>query len=486
MLYGVTDEQVSSLLQNWKVGVVGLRPDFTLEFVNAEAERIDGRVAEELIGRSVWEVLPNVVGTEVEELIRLAMETRKGGTAPLYRTSRPGRTIFLEIRVQPWGKGVALFILDVTNWVQLESEKERLEEKYMLASRASPDIQYEWNIKDNIWDSQGGHESLYPGIVTPTEIGEFTARIHPDDRERMNTLFRQTLLSGKAHWAFEYRVNRNGVWANVEDRAFIVYDEEGMPVRAVGVMKDVSETAARQMEITRLQSELIHVSRVSAMGTMASVLAHELNQPLAAIGSYLAGAERLLEEADEIDRELLLQAVREAHAGSSRAGKIIQRLRSMTMKAEHKRDWTNISKAVDNAVSLALIGRTELRDTLSIDISPKLQVQADEIQIEQVLLNLIRNALEANEEAGRSGVKISARELSVDMIGISIADVGNGIPADLQPKLFDFFVSTKDDGMGIGLPISRTIVEAHGGKISIEDREPYGAVFRLMLPINGH
>ncbi len=487
MLEGVTNDQVVNLLKNWTVGFVSLDTDFRLRLTNAEIDRIDGRTMDEMKGRPIWEVWPNVLNTDLERLIRTAMDMRKGGTAPLYRTTRPGRVIFLEVRVQPWGEGVALFVLDLTRFRELESEKEEIEQRYMLASKASLDIQYEWDIDENVWRSNGGHESLFgPDVPQESPIANITAKVHPDDLPVIHKRFSEAVRSGAAIWEVEYRVARDGGWVNVRDRAFIMYDDEGKPVRAVGVMKDVTESEKSQQEIQRLQSELIHVSRVSAMGTMASVLAHELNQPLAAIGSYLAGAERLLEDAGDIDRELLLQAIRQAHEGSARAGKIIQRLRSMTKKADHQREWTSVAQAIDNAVSLALIGRTHLRKTLDIQIVDRLVVQGDAIQLEQVFLNLIRNALEANEEAGRSGVRIVARPVADDMVGITISDHGDGIVPDQQAKLFDFFVSTKEDGMGIGLPISRTIIEAHGGKINVENREPFGATFRIVLPVSAN
>lgn len=239
--------------------------------------------------------------------------------------------------------------------------------------------------------------------------------------------------------------------------------------RVIGIFAagyDVTDQKKAREEVQALQSDLIHMSRLSAMGTMASTLAHELNQPLTAITSYISGVQRLLESEGPVDRESLGQALDRTKANAHRAGEVIRRLRDMTMRGKSRRGRFNICEAVTEACSLAVVGVDENRVETNIDIPESLTAWGDKTQIQQVLLNLIRNALEAApEDCARIGI---TGEASRNKVRVCISDNGGGIDPEAMETLFEPFISTKDHGIGIGLLISRTIIQSQGGRIWVE------------------
>jgi two-component system sensor kinase FixL len=230
-----------------------------------------------------------------------------------------------------------------------------------------------------------------------------------------------------------------------------------------------------------LQGELIHMSRLTAMGEMSSTLAHELNQPLSAITSYLNGSRRLL-EAQTPDVGRVRDAVEKASEQALRAGDIIRHLRDFVARGETERRVENVAKLVEEAAALALIGARQrgVRTWFRID-STAAEVLADKVQIQQVLVNLIRNALEAMDGQPRRELVVSTQPAKDDMVQVSVSDTGTGLAEGVAASLFQPFVTTKPNGMGVGLPICRTVVEAHGGRIWAEPNPQGGTVFHFTL-----
>jgi two-component system sensor kinase FixL len=251
-----------------------------------------------------------------------------------------------------------------------------------------------------------------------------------------------------------------------------------------GFIRDLSERKETEVRMQELQSELVHISRLTAMGEMASTLAHEINQPLAAITNYIRGSHRLLEASTDASAPKLRDALGKAAEQALRAGQIIRHVRDFVSRGESERRAENVTKLVEEASALALVGAKERGVRVRFDIDSKVnQVLADRVQIEQVLLNLIRNAIEAMSDAdsSRKELTISARRVPDDLVEIEVADTGPGIAPELADRLFSPFVTTKQHGMGVGLSISRTIVNAHGGSISVESEPGAGTTFRFTL-----
>ena len=249
-----------------------------------------------------------------------------------------------------------------------------------------------------------------------------------------------------------------------------------------GFIRDLSEEQRAEFKLKELQSELIHVARVSAMGTMASTLAHELNQPLTAIANYTHAAYDLLERGGDPPIELLKEAVSEAAKEALRAGHIVRRLRDFVARGEVEQRVENLPDMIDEAARLALMGARERSVRTIFDIDPAiLRVVADRVQIQQVIVNLLRNAVEAIGERELREITVSTARDPQGMVRITVADTGSGIDPDVQEQLFEAFASTKEQGMGLGLSICRTIVEAHGGRIWAEPRAGGGTVFQFTI-----
>lgn len=248
-----------------------------------------------------------------------------------------------------------------------------------------------------------------------------------------------------------------------------------------GFVRDLTERQETERRLQDLQSELVHVSRLTAMGEMASALAHELNQPLSAAANYLKGSRRLI-ESDTPDLPRLRDALEKAADQTLRAGQIIRRLRDFVARGESEPRIESLPKAIEEAGVLALIGAIERGVRVQYRLDRRVDlVLADKVQIQQVLMNLMRNAIEAMQVSDRRELTVSAVPFKGGMVEVSIADTGPGISPDIAERLFQPFFTTKSQGMGVGLSISRTIVEAHGGQIRVETNDKGGATFRFTL-----
>ncbi|MFZ0423325.1 MAG: PAS domain S-box protein [Xanthobacteraceae bacterium] len=250
-----------------------------------------------------------------------------------------------------------------------------------------------------------------------------------------------------------------------------------------GFIRDLTERQQTEARLQELQSELVHMSRLTAMGEMASALAHELNQPLSAIANYMKGSRRLLQDRADADTTLLRDAMDKAADQALRAGDIIRRLRDFVARGESERRVEDVKKLIEEASALALVGAKDKGVRVSFTFTPGLDfVLADKVQVQQVLLNLMRNAIEAMEESDRRELAIATAPAPDNMVEISVADTGGGIAPEISAQLFQPFVTTKRHGMGVGLSISRTIIEAHGGSITQQPNPGGGTVFSLTLP----
>lgn len=241
-----------------------------------------------------------------------------------------------------------------------------------------------------------------------------------------------------------------------------------------------AERREREERMKQMQSELIHVSRVNEMGLMVWTLAHELNQPLSAVTNYIRAGQMLAERGEASKLRTTLERAGEQTA---RAGQIIQRLRAFVKKGETERRIEDIRATIEEARTLALVDTGQRAVAVEISIEPGLpSALIDKVQIQQVLLNLIRNAIEAMAESPRREIVISGSPAEGDMIEVRVADTGPGLAPLVREKLFQPFTTTKAHGMGVGLSICRSIVEAHGGRLWAADNAGGGTIFCLTVP----
>lgn len=262
-----------------------------------------------------------------------------------------------------------------------------------------------------------------------------------------------------------------------------------VPALQVFTSRAAAELERRQTEheLRVLQDRLAHVSRVSTMGEMATGLAHELNQPLAAMLSYAYAGEQTLHDSNgSVDVEYLQELFEKLSGQAARAGEIIRRLRTLVGKRTAARARVDIEDPVVEVLALldATLRRNEVQVDLKLDLQP-CPVNIDEIQIQQVLVNIIRNAIDAmkSTEPEKRRLAIITSAQGAEAVDVAIQDSGEGLSEDELGRVFDAFVSSKPEGMGMGLAISRTIVESHGGSLSVASNPHRGVTFRIQLPL---
>jgi DNA-binding response OmpR family regulator len=262
---------------------------------------------------------------------------------------------------------------------------------------------------------------------------------------------------------------------------------EARAERKLDAMQAVlAERKRNEAAMSQLQSELAHVSRWNAMGMMAATLAHELNQPLTAGSNFLYAARTILSQRDPEGAELADEMVENAAQQLTRAGDIIRNLRDYIDKRETNRTIENLNLVVEEALALGTAGTSQADVMLQTDFDPQLPpALVNKVQIQQVIVNLCRNAMQAMRNAKRRILTVGTRLERPDLIRISVSDTGPGIDASVMGRLFQPFITTKQDGMGIGLKICQSIVEAHAGQIWITPNNGEGVTFNFTLPLEG-
>jgi signal transduction histidine kinase len=343
----------------------------------------------------------------------------------------------------------------------------------------------EWDSHtDHIWATRAAREifGVLPGQGAD-RYAQWLARIHADDASRVAQEMQLALGSG-ADFAVEFRVcppQREPRWVSAIGR--VELSDAGTAV-VRGVVWDISDRRREQDEAARLRHELAHSGRVSMLGQLASSLAHELSQPLGAILRNAEVAELLL-QSPHLDVEELKAIVIDIHRDDRRAGEVIDRLRTLLKRKELDLQPVLVESLISDVTTL-IRGDAAARHVSVVSvIGPGVPIiLADRVHLSQVLLNLIINAMDAvmDRPVPDRKVKLSGQAAGTDMVEISVSDSGPGIPAEVLPRLFDPFFTTKESGMGMGLAISRAIVDAHGGRLTAENNAEGGATFRILFP----
>jgi PAS domain S-box-containing protein len=379
-------------------------------------------------------------------------------------------------------------LMDISALKNAEERLRESEERFRLATKATRDAIWDWDLqKGDIWRSEG-FQTLFgyrPDEVEPN-FDWWRARIHPDDRDRVLSELPLLDRSTSQQCMFEYRFRRaDGSYADVIDRGFVMYDADGKPARMIGSIMDISERRRAEEMAHVHRDELAHIARVSTMGEIATGLAHELNQPLTAIANYAETCARSL-RAQNGDPKVL-DWIEKIAANTHRAGEIIRRLRGFTRKSESRRSTVEVGELMEEVIALleadARLQSVRVRWEEPYD---KEFVTVDPIQIQQVLVNLLRNAFEA-----MAGNRPECRQVTIaataddEFIEISVEDQGEGIAPENFDRVFEAFFTNKSNGVGIGLAISRSIVEDHGGRLWVTPNPTQGVTFRFTLPLVG-
>ncbi|MDZ5646512.1 PAS domain S-box protein [Nitrospirillum sp. BR 11828] len=475
-------------------GVIVIDGQGTIQSFNPACERLFGWTAAEVIGRNVKVLMPSPYQEEHDQYLARYHATGEKRIIGIGREvtglRRDGTTFPMELSVgeaQQDGPPAYIGIIrDISDRRAAEQALRNREARLASIIETIPDALI-------VIDGQGLIRSFSPaaqrmfGYTEGEVLGLNVSMLMPSPyREQHDQYIGRYLATGEKRIIGVGRIvsgqRRDGTVFPME-LAVGAVDLEGERL-FTGFIHDLTEHQAVERRLQQLQAELLHVSRVSVMGQLASALAHELNQPLTAVVNYIKASLRLLERAESADMPLAREAMDKASAQALRAGQIIRRLRDFIAKGGTDRRAESLDGLIEEAAALALVGARESGVRMELRLQRQdLRAVIDKIQIQQVLLNLIRNAVEAMSGQPERILSITAAPDAVGFMEIAVADTGHGLDDAAMARLFQPFVSGKERGMGVGLSISRSIVEAHGGRLWPERNEHGGATFRFTLPL---
>jgi two-component system, LuxR family, sensor kinase FixL len=462
--------------------------------VNPPAERIFGYPAAELVGRNVRMLMPEPYAGEHDTYLARYLRTGEkriiGVGRDVSGRRKDGAIFPMHVAVGEAEAGGERIFVGIVHDISERRAAEVAQRESELRLRSMLDT-----VPDGIVviDARGVVQSFSPaaerlfGYAGREVMGRNVSMLMPAPyQEAHDGYLARYLATGQRRIV---GIGRVVVGLRKNGETFPMELQVGEFVLAgsrffTGFVRDLTEQQAAKRRIQDLQAELLHASRLSVMGQMASTMAHELNQPLTAVVNYLEAARHLLEsEPQSAPRVggLMGRAIGQAE----RAGEVIRKLRQFVGKGETERRPESLNKLVEEALALALVATRQSGVRVSLDLDHALlPVLVDGVQVQQVILNLVRNALEAMEEGVRRELTIATRALAgKGMAEVTVADSGPGIAPELAGRLFQPFVTTKKSGMGLGLSICRDIVAAHDGQLTAAANPTGGTVFRLTLPM---
>jgi two-component system sensor kinase FixL len=483
------DPLVDSLLD---LAIIRLDLEGRIASWNAGAERITGWRADAILGRhfSVFYPAEDIAAGKLERELRLVRETGRYEEQGL-RLRRDGSSFIAHVTLTPLRDeagelvGYAKVSRDITEHRAAEDALRAREAHLRSILETVPDAMVVIDEAGRIQSFSAAAERLF-GYENTEVLGQNVSILMPEPyRTQHDSYMARYMTTGERRII---GIGRVVVGQRKDESTFpmeLAVGEMRSDNRRyfTGFVRDLTERQKTETRLQELQSELVHMSRFTALGEMASTLAHEINQPLTAIANYLKGSRRILERMEGEHVPMLRDAVNQAAEQALRAGQVIRHLREFVSRGESERHIESLPKLVQEASALALVGAKEKGVRVSFRLDPDAPlVLADRIQIQQVLLNLIRNAIEAMQDRPRRELVVSTTALPQDgLVEVCVRDTGTGLAPEVAAQLFQPFVTTKKHGMGVGLSICRTIVESHGGKIWAESKPGEGTAFRFTL-----
>lgn len=484
------DSRLAAIVNSSDDAIIGKTLDGVVSDWNRGAETVFGYSAAEIVGKSISVLLPPGREHEMQETLE---RVRHGDRVEHFETTRrrkDGNIIDVSVTVSPVWDGAGRLVgaskvaRDITDAKRALAALSEREAHLQSVLDTVPDAMI-------VIDTQGIMQSFSTTAErlflyrAEDAIGQNVKILMPQPyQDQHDGYLTRYMTTGEKRIIGKGRVvvgqRKDGSTFPME--LSVGEMRSGQRRFFTGFVRDLTERQETQQRLQELQTELIHMGRFTALGEMASALAHELNQPLTAAASYLNGARRLLDGGRPEDLAMVRGAIESAADQALRAGQIIRRLREFVARGEADRQVEDLRKLIEEASALALVGAKETGVRVVFDFDPAARlVLADKVQVQQVLLNLMRNAIEAMHETERRELVISTRLKDKEVIQIDVSDTGSGIAPEIAAQLFQPFVTSKRSGMGVGLSISRTIMEAHGGRLWADSNPEGGTIFRLTL-----
>jgi two-component system sensor kinase FixL len=376
---------------------------------------------------------------------------------------------------------------DMARGARLARELELSDRRLNLAADSADLGLWEWDLsKDQIWVTPKRRAQLGFPVSGKITFEDLISRWHADDRDKVRRALRNAVESGKDYNEEFRRVLADGSVRWVASRGRVQVNKHGKPLRLLGISMDITARKQAELEAARQHHDLAHLARVSALGELSSSLAHELTHPITAILSNAQAAQRFL-DADEIDLKEVREILNDIVTEDQRAGEVIHRLRGLLKKGEPQIhcDDIDLNKVIGDVLKLMRSDLINENVTVHTDLAQSLAaVCGDRVQLQQVVLNLMLNACDAMANYNVSERQLLiASKLENGTVRVSVTDRGGGIPDGKQEQVFERFFTTKEEGMGLGLSICRTIINAHKGEIWPTNNSDRGATFHFSLPI---
>jgi two-component system sensor kinase FixL len=378
--------------------------------------------------------------------------------------------------------------VDVTELMTKDEALRQSEERMRLAAAAVNLGIWEWDLATNeIWATNARRAVLGWPSTGKVTFEDFMLRVHPEDSGRVRQTINEAIRDAKEYES-EYRlVLPDGIVRWISTRGSVHFDDAGKPARLLGINIDITARKQAELDAQRDRAELSHLSRVALMGEMSASIAHELNQPLAGILSNAAAGQRFIDKGD-VDLREISELLGDIIADGRRASDVMRGIRAMVKKEQVARHSVDINEVVMDAVRMlspdAVLRSCQVETSLDASLRA---IEGDSVQLQQVLLNLVINAFDAMRDTPvpKRKVVIATQSNGDGAVCTSVRDYGGGISEEMRDRVFDPFFTTKNEGLGMGLAIVRSIVESHGGTITIENADGGGAQFEFVLPANG-
>ena len=491
----VVIQRLAAIVDSSEDAIVSKDLDGTVESWNGGAERLFGYQASEVIGKSILIIIPPDRHDEEHEILE---RVRRGEFIEHYETVRmrkDGNLLDISLTVSPIRDAAGRIIggskiaRDITARKRAEAALQESEQRF----RDYAEIASDW-----LWESAPDHRFTHFSRSETSWgfLNEFIGMRRWDlaaDREAEPEKWRAHIATQETHEpfrGFRYRASRpDGSAIYVSSSGKPVFDRNGNFLGYRGVATDVSaEVRADQAEraLREAQTELAHITRVTTLGELAASIAHEVNQPLAAVSNAAAASLRWLDRRPPNLGEAR-SAIEWVLKEGNRAGEVIRRIRALTNKTASQKAPLDINEVINEVMVLLQAELAGHRVLLRMELTPGLPVvPADRVQLQQVIMNLVINGIEAMKpgmDRPRELV-IRSEQDEADQVSVAIEDRGVGISAENADKLFNAFFTTKSSGMGMGLSICRSIIEAHGGRMSAANNAGPGATFRFTLPLH--
>jgi two-component system sensor kinase FixL len=468
-------------------GVIVIDPDGSIRVFNTACEGLFGYAPQDVLGRNIMMLMPvpyreehdgylsHFLKTGERKIIGIGREVvgqrKDGSTFPMYLSVGEGRVAEGRFFV-----GIIRDLTQLKGEIALREDADRLLAQIV---QSSDDAILSTTLSGEITSWNKAAERIF-GYAADEAIGQHISLLIPPDRVGEEDDIIAKLKTGQDIEHFRtLRRRKNGSDIAALISVSPVLDAAGNIFGASKIIRDISGEVKAEARLRDLQAEFAHVGRLSSMGQMSSALAHELNQPLTAVTNFVEAARLTLEGSSDPLALRAISLIDRASSQTLRAGAIIRNLRDFVEKRESGRDPEDLNAVVEEAVALAFAGAADSGVKPMLSLCPSLPlVLIDRIQIQQVLINLIRNAIEAMLSSQKRELSI-ATELQDDEVSVTLRDTGPGLPPEVLENLFQPFNTTKEKGMGIGLTICKSIVEAHGGRIWAGREEGFGAVFYI-------